>query len=258
MELIFFKYQATGNDFVIFDGRITQPDTSAEFLSLICHRRFGVGADGVIIVSEDPDSDFRVDYYNPDGSQSLCGNGTRAAVLFARHMGFVDKDKMEFSAYDGMHQAQILGDGNIRLKMSDVADFQISSKGVFVDTGSPHLVRFVESVSEVNIMTEGSKWRHDEAFENGTNVNFVEKLDLNKLKVRTFERGVECETLSCGTGVTATALAAALQGISSPVNIEAEGGNLKVEFMKNGNSSFSEIYLIGPAAKVFEGKYMTD
>lgn len=253
MEWKFHKYQATGNDFVIFDGREPIPETSSSILSKLCDRRFGIGADGVVIVSDDEKLDFRVDYYNPDGSVSLCGNGTRAAIRFANTHGFTDKTSVKFMAYDGEHEAEILPDGNIRLKMANVQSVRFLEDGIFVDTGSPHLISFVDDVEAVNVFNLGRKLRYETPVEFGTNVNFVQRLNNSELKIRTYERGVECETLSCGTGVTASALAAALEGVESPVEINARGGKLKVEFCRELNDSFSEIFLIGPAEKVYSG-----
>lgn len=253
MEWKFHKYQATGNDFVIFDGREAKPETSPKVLSMLCDRRFGIGADGVVIVSEDKNLDFHVDYYNPDGSQSLCGNGTRAAIRFAIEQGFTTKSQMSFMAYDGEHEAEVLPNGDVRLKMADVHSVRLLDDGTFVDTGSPHLISFVENVDKVDVFNLGRKLRYEAPVEQGTNVNFVQRVDKSKLKIRTYERGVECETLSCGTGVTAAALAAALETAESPVEIEVRGGRLKVEFERVNEHSFTNIFLIGPAEKVYSG-----
>lgn len=260
MKIHFHKYQATGNDFVVIDNRSAAYTLSPELVGRICDRKFGVGADGVMLIENDAKEDFNLVYYNSDGSQSLCGNGCRAAVDFASHLGIVN-GKASFKAYDGSHAAQLLESGVVRLRMNDVAQVDAHGEDYFINTGSPHFVRFVTDAKKIPVYEEGRKIRHDPRFlPGGTNVNFVELLGDNTIFVRTYERGVEDETLSCGTGIVAAALATSFRGYSSPVSIKAIGGELSVEF-KSGDSgtssghgdTFTDIFLVGPAKMVFEG-----
>ncbi|HEY5822952.1 MAG TPA: diaminopimelate epimerase, partial [Cyclobacteriaceae bacterium] len=263
----FFKYQATGNDFVLIDNRSGQYSFTVDQVKKICDRRFGIGADGLMLIEKHPTLDFNLIYYNSDGSESLCGNGSRAAVKMASSLGMVN-GKASFNAYDGPHEAKLLADEIVRLKMNDVKETKVLGEDLFINTGSPHLIRFVENLKDFPVVEEGRKIRYSEAFQpKGTNVNFVELQKDNTIFVRTYERGVEDETLSCGTGVTASALAASLKGYTSPVKIKAMGGDLSIEFTpqsgqptaKAGQSvvqatTFSDIFLIGPAKMVFEGE----
>jgi diaminopimelate epimerase len=253
MKLHFYKYQATGNDFVVVDNRAGNLQLTQEQIARLCHRKFGVGADGLMLIEKHPSLHFHLEYYNSDGSQSLCGNGSRAAVHMAAHLGLLDKTAT-FQAYDGPHDAELLPTGIVRLRMGDVANHTRHGDDYFIHTGSPHYVRFVDDVKAYPVVEEGQKIRYSDAFKpGGTNVNVVQQLPNNTLFVRTYERGVEDETLSCGTGITAAALAAALEGYSSPVAIKALGGELSVEFTRTGDGSFTNVYLIGPAQCVFEG-----
>ena len=251
----FYKYQATGNDFVVIDNRNGALKLSTEQVMRICNRRLGVGADGLMLVESHPSLNFNLTYYNSDGSQSLCGNGSRAAVHFASHLGMIN-GKSTFNAYDGPHSAELLPTGIIRLKMNPVKGVKKIDEDYVINTGSPHLIRFVSDVQNYPVFEEGRMLRYGETFKpGGTNVNFVSQLGDNTIFVRTYERGVEDETLSCGTGVTAAALAAAMEGYVSPVRIKTLGGDLSVEF-KSGSGqevTFEEIFLIGPAKMVFEG-----
>jgi diaminopimelate epimerase len=253
MKVHFYKYQATGNDFVVMDNRDGKLSLTKEQIEKICDRRFGVGADGLMLIEKHASLNFNVEYYNSDGSQSLCGNGSRAAVHFASKLGLVN-GKSTFNAYDGAHSAELLSTGIIRLKMNDVAEVKTIGNDYFLNTGSPHYIRFVDNVHEYPVVEEGRKIRYSEAFKpGGTNVNFVEKLSDNTIYVRTYERGVEDETLSCGTGVTAAAIATSLKGYTSPVNIKVKGGDLLVEFKSGQSGTFTEIFLVVPAKMVFEG-----
>ncbi|MBS1506846.1 MAG: diaminopimelate epimerase [Bacteroidetes bacterium] len=253
MKISFQKYQATGNDFVIVDNRNGNYSFSVDQIKTICDRKFGVGADGLMLIEKDPKQDFNLIYYNADGSPSLCGNGSRAAVTMASTLGIVN-GMAKFNAYDGFHQAEILSNRNVRLKMNDVKEVKAISGGVFINTGSPHFIQWVENANEVSVFEEGRKIRYSDAFKPaGTNVNFVEQLGANSIFVRTYERGVENETLSCGTGVTAAALAASFRKNTSPVTVKTLGGELSVEFQVGQDGSFTDIFLIGPAKMVFEG-----
>jgi diaminopimelate epimerase len=249
----FTKYQATGNDFVIVDNRDGKNSLSKERVIQLCDRKFGVGADGLMLIEKDPSVDFNLIYYNADGSPSLCGNGSRAAVKMASSLGMIGT-KTKFNAYDGLHEAELLSNGNVRLKMNTVTEVKKIGDHLFINTGSPHFIQFVKDVKNFSVFEEGRKIRYSDDFKpGGTNANFVELLDGNTIYVRTYERGVENETLSCGTGVTAAALASSFRGYHSPINIKTLGGDLQVEFKSGQAGSFTEIYLIGPAKMVFEG-----
>jgi len=253
MQFPFFKYQATGNDFVIVDNREGKFSLSVDEIKRICDRKFGVGADGLMLIEQHPSFDFNLIYYNADGSPSLCGNGSRAAVVTASALGMIN-GKAKFNAYDGAHEAQLLPNGHVRLKMNDVREIKNSGDGVFLNTGSPHFIKWVSEVNNYSVFEEGKKIRYSEVFKPaGTNVNFVEPLKDNTIFVRTYERGVENETLSCGTGVTAAALAASSKNYVSPVTVNTLGGQLSVEFKVSHDGSFTDIFLIGPAKMVFQG-----
>lgn len=256
MKVHFYKYQATGNDFVLIDNLAGNLKLSNEEIVRICDRKFGVGADGLMLLEKHASANFTLQYFNSDGSQSLCGNGSRAAVKMAASLGLVN-GRATFEAFDGLHDAEIQRDV-IKLRMNDVMTVRrIDDNTFFINTGSPHYVRFVKDVRSYPVVEEGKKIRYSAEYApGGTNVNFVEALSGNGLFVRTYERGVENETLSCGTGVTAAALAASFLGFTSPVNVKALGGDLMVEFdgrESDQNPTFGNIYLIGPAKLVFEG-----
>ncbi|HEX8059761.1 MAG TPA: diaminopimelate epimerase [Cyclobacteriaceae bacterium] len=248
MKLHFEKYQATGNDFVLVDNRNGSINLTVDQIRKICDRKFGVGADGLMLIEKHPSLDFNLVYYNSDGSQSLCGNGSRAAVRMASALGMIN-GKATFNAYDGKHEAEV-GDV-IKVKINDVT---VGNNSDFINTGSPHVIKFVTGLKDYPVYEEGKRLR--DLKPNGTNVNFVELLPDNTIYVRTYERGVENETLSCGTGVTACALAVHFKGYSSPVAIKTPGGELSVQFTPHpsGQSvTFHDIFLIGPAKMVFKG-----
>lgn len=253
MRIPFTKYQATGNDFVLIDNRNNQFTFTREQIEKICDRRFGVGADGLMLIEPHPNLDFNLVYYNSDGSQSLCGNGSRAAVAMAATLGLL-KTKTTFNAYDGAHEAELLPTGIVRLKMNPVTEVKQTGSDYFINTGSPHHLQFVPDVEKINVVEAGRKIRYSEAYKpGGSNVNFIQLLNNNTIFVRTYERGVEDETYSCGTGVTAAALAASFHGYTSPIHIKVKGGELDVAFQTGQAGTFQEIYLIGPAKMVFEG-----
>lgn len=251
---------------MLIDNRSGKYSFSTEEIKTICDRRFGVGADGLMLIENHPSANFNLQYFNSDGSQSLCGNGSRAAVNMAASLGLTN-GKARFEAYDGLHDAEIQKGGVVRLKMNEVREVRKTGEDYFINTGSPHIIRFVSDVKNYPVFEEGKKIRYSDAFKpGGTNVNFVEIQQENTIFVRTYERGVENETLSCGTGVTAAALASSFHNLSSPVSVKTLGGDLKVEFKTSqaglpagARSShwqagiFDEIYLIGPAKLVFEG-----
>ncbi|GAA4012568.1 diaminopimelate epimerase [Hymenobacter fastidiosus] len=260
-KLPFHKYQGTGNDFVLLDDR-QQQFNGADYRLVrhLCDRRRGIGADGLILLRNHPDFDFEMVYFNADGHVgSMCGNGGRCTVAFARYLGVIE-EKTRFLAADGNHEAHLDADGTVHLRMQDVlGQQQIDEMGIFVDTGSPHIVRFLpaSTLAELNVVAEGRAIRNSGLFrEKGTNVNFVEAPATagQPWQVRTYERGVEDETLSCGTGVTAVALAASRRGATSPVRLRTPGGDLQVAFARRADGSFTQIYLSGPAVRVFGGE----
>ncbi len=254
MKLPFYKYQGTGNDFVIIDNRLQLfPKDDTKLVAKLCDRKFGVGADGLILLENDNSTDFKMIYYNSDGNiGTMCGNGGRCIVAFARFLGIIE-DKTNFTAVDGLHHATI-DDGIVSLQMVDVSEIKIKPSSTFLDTGSPHHVQLVENLEDFRVQKEGAKLRYGLYGEKGSNINFVEQLADSKFSVRTYERGVEDETLSCGTGVTAVAIAMHRTGktTSEKVTIKAIGGDLEVRF--NGNGSYSDVFLIGPAEQVFKGE----
>lgn len=238
---------------MLIDNRSGAYSFTKEQIEKICDRRFGIGADGLMLIEKHPTLDFNLVYYNSDGSQSLCGNGSRAAVMMASSLGLLN-DHTEFNAYDGPHQAELVNAGIVKLKMNDVTGAKKIGDDYFINTGSPHYLRFVMDVKNHPVVDEGRKIRFSQNYApNGTNVNFIQLLENNTIFVRTYERGVEDETFSCGTGVTAAALAASFHGYSSPVQVRVRGGELSVEFKSGQAGTFQDIFLTGPAKMVFEG-----
>jgi diaminopimelate epimerase len=258
MNISFSKYQGTGNDFILIDNRQKNISLSQEQIERLCHRRFGIGADGLMLLEEEEGYDFRMVYYNSDGREgSMCGNGGRCITKFAFDCG-LHKDEYNFIAIDGPHVAIIESNGMIRLQMKDVSETESLVNMDFVDTGSPHIVKQVEEIQELDVISEGKHIRYNDRFaEHGVNVNFVKVLDECSIYVRTYERGVEDETFSCGTGVTASALLNAHnENGFNHIDVKTNGGDLYVEFEKTGEASFENIWLAGPAEKVFEGSIL--
>jgi diaminopimelate epimerase len=256
--VIFHKYQATGNDFILIDNRKGIFPSDISIIPLLCDRRFGIGSDGLILIQDHEDADFEMIFYNPDMTQSLCGNGSRCAVRFAHNLGMINQD-CSFVAFDGRHEASINSEGIVSLKMQNVQNVSELQDGTFVDTGSPHLIRFVQDIDHIDVYGRGREIRYSDQFkENGVNVNFVEIVSNDQIHVRTYERGVENETLSCGTGVTAAAIACSQRNITGPVRIITKGGELRVDFKTDEHGNFKEIYLIGPAEQVFKGEIELD
>jgi len=259
MTLHFTKYHGAGNDFILVDNRVQQWIPTVEKIAFLCDRHFGIGADGLMLLSEDPKAAFRMTYSNCDGREStLCGNGGRCIAAFARRLGWAG-DFIRFNAVDGEHLAEVLGEEKnetrIRLKMQDTHIKRQFEDGIAIDTGSPHFVQFFSDTHPMDVLTRGRALRHDPRFSpGGANIDFA-IVQNGKVSLRTYERGVEDETLSCGTGVTATALAASFLGYvaQGTVEITTRGGKLTVSFKQSGNT-FSEIWLEGPATFVFEGK----
>jgi len=249
----FYKYQGTGNDFIFIDNRKKVFDYQDKAkITYLCHRKFGVGADGLVLIENHSEFDFEMIFFNPDGSQSFCGNASRCTIIFTQKLGLIN-DKARFLAVDGEHEGFIKNE-LVHLKMNDVENIETLGEDCYLNTGSPHYIQYVEELENFPVLEKGKSIRYSQPYgEKGTNVNFVKLEPNNVVSVRTYERGVENETLSCGTGVTAVALAASLKNYSSPVKIKTLGGNLQVSF-KRENGKFSQIYLIGPAKLVFEGQ----
>lgn len=254
----FVKYQGTGNDFVMIDERDRSFGLTKESIAKMCDRRFGIGADGLILLQKDKKYDFNMVYHNADGGEgSLCGNGGRCTVKFAFDLGMIGP-VTSFNAVDGIHKAEVLPNDVVKLQMGAIDEIQEQNGQAFCDTGSPHVVQFVDQVDSFDVYNEGKAIRNSEYWlaRNGTNVNFVELLSDSTIKVRTFERGVEAETYSCGTGVTAAALVSNIhKSVRSPLKVETLGGDLKVHFSPRGTGSFEDIWLEGPAEKVFQGTF---
>lgn len=250
----FYKYQGTGNDFVMIDNRSGEWDhLSIANIQKLCDRRFGIGADGLIKINTAANVDFEVDYYNSDGSKSFCGNGARCSVAFAHFLSIFKDNKTVFTAIDGLHEAEI--NGNIvKLKMGDVTEITNDGEDSVLDTGSPHYIKYVEDIANFNVFAEGNSIRNSENYkEKGINVNFVENISNDEIFVRTYERGVEDETFSCGTGVTASALTFLKKSNLTSIKVKTLGGDLKVYAEKDGEA-FRQIWLEGPAKQVFRGK----
>jgi diaminopimelate epimerase len=258
MELFFYKYQGTGNDFVMVDNRQQiLSKNSTNLIKTLCDRKYGIGADGLILLenSKNEAEDFTMVYFNSDGRESsMCGNGGRCIVAFAHFLGII-KERAVFTAIDGFHEASINKD-LVNLKMMDVEEVQKKDAAIFLNTGSPHHVIFTKTVDALDVKKEGAAVRYSTEYKEagGTNVNFVELVNENTVKVRTYERGVENETLSCGTGVTAVALAAYATGRikTKTINLETPGGLLSVSFKPRGEE-YQDIWLSGSAKQVFKG-----
>lgn len=258
MKIKFYKYQGSGNDFIIIDNREKAGDKlTTKQINKMCDRHFGIGADGLMLLNEKEGFDFEMIYFNADGNLgSMCGNGGRCIVQFASNMG-IKKNEYIFSASDGAHKAKVDLDRQVSLQMKDVQGVEFSLDHYVLNTGSPHYVKFVTGIEDLDVVSEGRKIRNSKQFaKEGINVNFVETIDDDHIFVRTYERGVEDETLSCGTGVTASALIAAHnENGFNRVEVKSKGGNLSVEFDKISDTKFTNIWLSGPATFVFSGEY---
>ena len=254
MDKNFYKYQGTGNDFIIFDNRsLFFPKRNNELISTLCNRHFGIGADGLILLENDKNSDFKMVYFNADGNEStMCGNGGRCIVAFAQKLHLFDK-KTSFLAIDGLHHATIDA-SSVSLQMIDVSEVRISEHSIFVNTGSPHHIEIVDDLEHFPVIDKARKIIKSKYSTKGCNVNFVEQLNDNTFKVRTYERGVEDETLACGTGVTAVAIA--MHKInktnSNHIKLNVLGGNLEVKFIAE-HDRYANVVLSGPTQFVFKG-----
>ncbi|SHH11421.1 diaminopimelate epimerase [Flavobacterium frigidimaris] len=256
MQIEFYKYQGTGNDFVMIDNRSDFfPKEDIKLIERLCDRRFGIGADGLILLENDAETDFRMVYYNSDGNQSsMCGNGGRCLVAFANQLGVIE-NKTTFIATDGLHHASVGEEAIISLQMIDVDEVQKKESYTFLDTGSPHHVQIVDDLEHYNVKENGAAIRYGALYgEKGSNINFVKKVDDSTFSLRTYERGVEDETLACGTGATAVAIAMNAIGETdkTSINLNVEGGKLTVSFDKLGDH-FTNVFLTGPAKFVFKG-----
>lgn len=254
MSFVFYKYQGTGNDFVVIDNRQgIFPKDNVELVAFLCDRKFGIGADGLLLLESDPKHDFRMIYFNADGNEgSMCGNGGRCIVAFAKYLEII-KDETTFIAVDGIHYATIK-DEEVSLQMQNVEEIREKDTCLFMDTGSPHHVQLVADLENFNVRIEGEKLRYGLYGKAGSNINFVEQESDAVFNARTYERGVEDETLSCGTGVTAVALSMHHSGKtnSEHIYVNTLGGKLQVKFTKR-ELGYDAIFLIGPAKQVYKG-----
>lgn len=256
MYIDFFKYQATGNDFIMIDNRNKNFDgKNYSLIRKMCDRRFGIGADGLILISYDQKFDFEMKYFNSDGKEgSMCGNGGRSAVAFARKLKIINKEHIFFRAVDGIHEAFVYHE-DVRLKMTDVTEIKQVEDKFYVQTGSPHLVGFYSNIKKMDVLKMGREIRYSKMFQpEGINVNFIQYRD-GTIFIRTYERGVENETHSCGTGSVAAAIAVSrkYKEDKNSFLLSAPGGTLKVSFDKINESLFQNIWLEGPALFVFQG-----
>ncbi len=260
MTVQFYKFEGCGNDFVIIDNREGKLKITNEQIRFLCDRHFGAGADGLMLYGHAEGFEFSMKYFNADGFEgTMCGNGGRCIIAFAEYLKDI-KNTCRFIAIDGEHQGEIItklseNQWQIKLKMTDVTDFKTEEDHFEIDTGSPHYVKFMDQIDDLDVSRQGQKIRYGAEYnEKGINVNFVQQIGKN-LFVRTYERGVENETLACGTGVTASALAFAIQNNleKDEIKIKTLGGSLKVSFEKN-KAGFQNIWLEGPATFVFKGE----
>ncbi|PKP24986.1 MAG: diaminopimelate epimerase [Bacteroidetes bacterium HGW-Bacteroidetes-2] len=258
MQFSFYKYQGTGNDFVFIDNRsLFFPKKDTKRIAQLCDRKFGIGADGLILLENHTTVDFKMVYFNADGQQSsMCGNGGRCIVHFAKLLHIIAL-KATFEAIDGMHTATINEDGIVSLKMSDISDIKVYENYSFLNSGSPHHVEVKNDIKSISLQQEGAQLRYGLYGKDGANINFVQEIGKDIFAVRTYERGVEDETLSCGTGATAVAIAMHNKSLtaSNSITIETKGGTLKVTFEKIGET-YKNIYLIGKATLVFKGEWI--
>jgi len=261
IRIDFTKYHGAGNDFIIIDGinqNLDMASFTPEKVEQLCHRNFGIGADGLMIMAAHQRYDFEMIYYNSDGHpSSMCGNGGRCIVDFAVKSGITEEEEVSFLAVDGPHEAKV-GRFNVELGMSPVYHIQSKEENAyFLDTGSPHYVVFVDDL-DFDISPAAHKIRYSEEYKSeGTNVNFVKMVQPNVMEIRTYERGVEGETLACGTGVTAAALAVDFRNnLERPkqVKVKAKGGNLMVK-LDRSSEGWEDIWLVGPAKSVFKGSF---
>lgn len=256
MKISFDKYQGCGNDFIIINNLSnTFPNTSNDLIKNLCDRNFGIGSDGLILINESKKEPFEMVYYNADGNlSSMCGNGGRCAIHFCYQKNIIKK-KSNFLAFDGIHNGEIFDD-YIKISMQNVEGYELINDDIFIDSGSPHLVKILKNISDIDILRTSRDIQKSEEFKSeGVNVNYVKFVDYETVQIRTYERGVEDETLSCGTGAVAAALSFSILSNSDleKVSVKTQGGDLFVEF-KNDNNNFYDIYLSGKVKKVFSGE----
>ena len=259
MVFQFYKYQGAGNDFVFLDNFSGEyDDLTLAQVKVLCDRRFGIGADGLIKIDKSDDWDFNMDYYNSDGSKSFCGNGARCAVRFVNDV-LLKKDTYKFEAIDGVHEGQLVGE-DISIEMHNIENVESINENIFVlNTGSPHYISFKDNVEQLDMTALGKEVRYNDRFKiEGINVNAVQIVSENGLFIRTYERGVEDETLACGTGITAAAIAFAEKNKKQgdvKIDVRAMGGQLSVSFHAFDHGRDKSIKLIGPAKCVFKGNF---
>ncbi len=257
MEVTFYKYQGAGNDFILVDNRLQKIKLTKKYINQVCNRNFGIGADGLMLLNNTSKADFAMEYYNSDGNKStMCGNGGRCIVKFASDLKIINTTT-QFIAIDGLHKATIHKNNIINLQMIDVSEIEKHNHAFILNTGSPHYIKFENNINNLDVLTNGKKIRNSAKFkQKGINVNFVEELAKNNIAIRTYERGVENETLACGTGVTAAALAYATKNDlaigNHKIKVKAQGGNLLVTFFKENQTVYHSINLIGQANFVFK------
>ena len=251
----FYKSHGAGNDFILFDNRLGDFNLDQAAIVRLCDRRFGVGADGLMTLNQSSDSDFHLDYYNADGSLgSLCGNGSRCAVALAHQLQMIGEET-QFSAADGIHTARLDPHKNlVALDMHDVKTIQDRKESIFLDTGSPHDIRLVDQLNDLDVEHLGRQLREDIYGPEGANINFIEQKSSNTFAIRTYERGVEAETLACGTGAVAAAIAMHYSQKTSATSLELDalGGTLHISFNPTAEG-YTDVVLTGPAAFVFKG-----
>jgi diaminopimelate epimerase len=256
MKIEFYKYHGTGNDFIMIDNRLQNfPKKDIKRIKNMCDRRFGIGADGLILLEDDTETDFRMVYYNSDGNQSsMCGNGGRCIVAFSNQLNLIE-DITTFIASDGLHHASIHSNGDVSLQMKNVTDLKVADDYIFLNTGSPHHITLVDDLKNYDVKQNGAYIRYSDLYGKlGSNVNFVTQNTDNQFSIRTYERGVEDETLSCGTGATAVAIAMHATGKTkkNSIKINVEGGKLTVTFEEK-NGIYKNIFLTGPTSFVYQG-----
>lgn len=260
MNIRFHKYHGTGNDFILIDNRDHTITLDKEQVAFLCHRHYGIGADGLMLLEKEAGYEFRMVYYNSDGGEStMCGNGGRCITAFAKRLGIISADA-KFIAIDGPHHASVSEEGIISLQMKDVTAITHNNDHSILNTGSPHYIIWTENVQEAPVITKGREIRYSGPFksDNGINVNFVQRL-REGLWVRTYERGVEDETLSCGTGVTASAIASTGDQTGQfDIPVKTPGGTLRISFSKSSAATAQNVVLSGTATFVFEGEISID
>jgi len=255
MLIEFSKYQGTGNDFVIINNTTNFfPKTDSKLINFLCDRKIGIGADGLILIEKSESSDYEMIYFNADGNLgSMCGNGARCSIHFSM-LNKIIENSTSFLAFDGLHTGSLTGNV-VNVSMSDVLSYDEFNDFIFVDTGSPHLVKCVDDVDQIDIVKISKEVQKDNRFKDGVNVNFLSKVKDDFYKIRTYERGVENETLSCGTGAVAAAITLNILSLvnSDCINLKTKGGELTVE-LKRTENIFTNIFLSGNVKRVFDGR----